>query len=72
LLLIIFWKALQKELHLFNINGLVYSGTKGGLSLYIEVSISKRGLPGSFRTVSSATGDIFKALSLLLGPGITR
>jgi len=51
---------------------LVYSGTEGGLSLYIEVSISKRRLLGSSGTVGSAIGNIFKTLSLLLGPRISR
>jgi hypothetical protein len=59
---------MQKELHLFNINGLDCNGTKRGLSLYIEVSVSKCRLLGSSKTIGIATGDIFKALSLLLGP----
>jgi hypothetical protein len=59
---------MQKKLHLFNINGLNCSGTKGGLFLYIEVGVSKYRLLGSSRTIGIAIGDIFKALLLLLGP----
>lgn len=36
----------------------------------MEVGVSERGSPGSSGTVGSATGDVFEALSLLLGPGI--
>jgi hypothetical protein len=59
---------MQKELHLFNINGLDCSSTKRGLSLYIEVGVSKYRSPGSSRTINIATGNIFKTLLLLLSP----